>query len=75
MILDTVASVGRGTIGACRVAGSLALFAATGVSHLLRPPFYGRMFLRALIEIGYFSLPVVALTAVASATSSIEQIG
>ena len=64
MILDTVATVGRGTLGACRVAGSLALFAATGISHLLRPPFYGRMFLRALIEIAYFSLPVVALTAV-----------
>jgi phospholipid/cholesterol/gamma-HCH transport system permease protein len=64
MILDTVANIGRGSIGACRVAGSLALFAASGISHLVRPPFYGRMFWRALVEIAFFSLPVVALTAV-----------
>src|SRR5512137_1418814 len=47
-----------------RGAGAVALFAAEAISHLFRPPFYGRMFLRALIEIAYFSLPVVALTAV-----------
>ncbi len=63
-ILDFLATVGRGAIGACRVAGSLALFALEGVSHLVRPPFYWRMFARALLEIGYFSLPVVALTAI-----------
>jgi phospholipid/cholesterol/gamma-HCH transport system permease protein len=39
------------------------LFALEGVSHLFRPPFYGRIFLRHVVEIGYFSLPVVALTA------------
>ena len=44
--------------------GRLTLFAVTGLSHLLRPPFYWRMFLRSLVEIGYFSLPVVALTAI-----------
>jgi phospholipid/cholesterol/gamma-HCH transport system permease protein len=63
-ILDSLAAVGRGAIAACRITGSLALFALSGVSHLLRPPFYGRMFGRALVEIGYFSLPVVALTAI-----------
>jgi phospholipid/cholesterol/gamma-HCH transport system permease protein len=41
----------------------VVLFALEGVSHLLRPPFYGRLFLRHVVEIGYFSLPVVALTA------------
>ena len=63
-ILDLLAAIGRGVIGLCRAAGSLAIFAAIGVSHLVRPPFYGRLFGRALLEIGYFSLPVVALTAV-----------
>jgi phospholipid/cholesterol/gamma-HCH transport system permease protein len=61
--LDFVAAVGRGLFAACLITGRLSLFALTGLSHLLRPPFYWRMFLRALIEIGYFSLPVVALTA------------
>lgn len=63
-LLDIVAAVGRGTFAVCRAAGALALFALSGLSHVVRPPFYGRMFLRAFIEIGYFSLPVVALTAV-----------
>ena len=62
-ILDSLAAVGRGAIGACRLVGSVALFAVIGLSHVVRPPFYGRLFARALLEIGYFSLPVVALTA------------
>ena len=62
--LDFLALVGRAVIDLCRGAGSLALFGLEGVSHLFRPPFYGRLFGRALLEIAYFSLPVVALTAV-----------
>ena len=46
--------------------GALAVFATDGVSHLVRPPFYGRMLGRAFVEFAYFSLPVVALTAVFS---------
>ncbi len=64
--LDLVAAVGRGLLDACAHAGSVAIFAATGVSHLVRPPFYGRMFLRAFVEFAFFSLPVVALTAIFS---------
>ena len=64
MMLNAVATVGRGTIGACQTTGAVALFAATGISHLFRPPFYWRMFIRAFVDIGYFSLPVVALTAI-----------
>jgi len=62
--LDLAAVLGRGVIGAVRGAGQLALFALEALTHLLRPPFYWRMFGRALLEIGYFSLPVVALTAI-----------
>jgi len=62
--LDLIAGVGRLVLDACRTAGDLALFAAVGLSHVLRPPFYWRLFLRATVEIGYFSLPVVALTAI-----------
>ena len=64
--LDAAAALGRGTIGAVQGTGSVALFGAEGMSHLLRPPFYGRMFLRALLEFAFFSLPVVALTAIFS---------
>ena len=64
LLLNFLAALGRGVLGTCRTAGNAALFALEGLSHLFRPPFYGRLFLRAFVEIAYFSLPVVALTAV-----------
>jgi phospholipid/cholesterol/gamma-HCH transport system permease protein len=62
--LDGLAATGRGAIGVCRRSGDLALFALEGASHLVRPPFYVRAFGRAMLDIGFFSLPVVALTAI-----------
>jgi phospholipid/cholesterol/gamma-HCH transport system permease protein len=44
--------------------GRVVLFAAAVVSHLFRPPFYWREFGHALLQIGWYSLPVVGLTAV-----------
>jgi len=63
-LLNLLAAVGRAVIAACGVTGKVASFAGAGLSHIVRPPFYGRLFLKALLDIGYFSLPVVALTAV-----------
>ena len=64
LVLDPLAALGRGTIAACRVAGAVTLFALEAVANLLRPPFYWRQFWRAFVEIAWFTLPVVALTAV-----------
>ena len=64
--LDAAAALGRGAIGVVRGTGAVASFGATGLSHLVRPPFYGRMFLASFIEFSFFSLPVVALTALFS---------
>ncbi len=44
--------------------GRLVLFAALAVSHCLRPPFYPRLILRQMLDIGFYSLPVVGLTAI-----------
>jgi phospholipid/cholesterol/gamma-HCH transport system permease protein len=63
-ILNVLGAIGRAVIAACTETGKVALFAGSGLSHIVRPPFYGRLFLTALLDIGYFSLPVVALTAV-----------
>jgi len=63
-ILSLLAATGRAVIAACTETGKIARFAGAGLSHIARPPFYGRLFLDALLDIGYFSLPVVALTAV-----------
>jgi phospholipid/cholesterol/gamma-HCH transport system permease protein len=47
----------------CRTVGNLAVFAGDGAGHVVRPPFYAAEFGRQLLRIGYFSLPVVGLTA------------
>ncbi|GBR46089.1 MULTISPECIES: MlaE family ABC transporter permease [Neokomagataea] len=65
-VIELIAAIGRAVLGLIRHAGALALFALEGLSHLVRPPFYGRVFLTSLLEIGFFSLPVVALTALFS---------
>ena len=44
--------------------GRLVLFAVAAIGHCVRPPFYWRSFGRQLVEIGYYSLPVVGLTAI-----------
>jgi phospholipid/cholesterol/gamma-HCH transport system permease protein len=63
-LLSFVAAVGRVVLTACTETGKVAVFAGIGLSHIVRPPFYRRLFLNALLDIGFFSLPVVALTAV-----------
>jgi len=62
-ILDPVAAIGRAVLSGLQAAGAVILFALEALTHLVRPPFYGRLFLRHVTDIGYFSLPVVALTA------------
>ncbi len=64
--IDLVGELGRGALGLLRLLGAVAIFGATGLGHLARPPFYGRMFARAFVEFAFFSLPVVALTAIFS---------
>ena len=56
-------AVGHSTLGLMRLVGRVTLFTFSALSHLLRPPFYFREFAHALLFIGYFSLPVVGLTA------------
>ena len=58
-----LASIGRSAIGLLRGAGRLTLFALETVSHLFRPPWYPVEIGQQLLRIGYFSLPVVGLTA------------
>ncbi|WP_288940411.1 ABC transporter permease [uncultured Roseovarius sp.] len=55
--------LGRQVLAALAMVGRVAIFAADTVTHLARPPFYGREFLQALMQIGWLSLPVVGMTA------------
>ncbi len=57
-------AVGRLFISFLATTGRLVLFTGAGVSSIVRPPFYFRNLLRQMVEIGYYSLPVVGLTAI-----------
>ena len=62
--MSALATLGAAFLGMLAAVGRIAIFAAETLSHLLRPPFYPREFGAALINIGYFSLPVVGLTTI-----------
>jgi phospholipid/cholesterol/gamma-HCH transport system permease protein len=65
MILTSpLAHLGRSVLRLLAAMGRVAIFAAQVLTHLVRPPFYPREFFTALLQIGWFSLPVVGLTAV-----------
>lgn len=62
-ILSFLASIGRHVLAILASMGRITLFAVDTISHLARPPFYGREFSIALVQIGWLSLPVVGMTA------------
>ena len=63
-MMEFVANIGRLTLGFFEVTGRITQFTITSLSHCLRPPYYPRLMLRQMIDIGYYSLPVVGLTAI-----------
>ncbi|MFO1104609.1 MAG: ABC transporter permease [Amaricoccus sp.] len=58
-----LASIGRSVLDLAAATGRIALFTLATLSQLVRPPFYPTELGRQLITIGYFSLPVVGMTA------------
>jgi len=62
-MISLLASIGAAALSLLASVGRLAMFTGQTVTHLFRPPFYAREFGTALVQIGYFSLPVVGLTA------------
>ncbi len=63
LLLDGIGAIGATVLDGLGWLGGLAIFALRGVFCLFRPPYYPRLVGRSLLEIGFFSLPVVALTA------------
>ncbi|GAA0543573.1 phospholipid/cholesterol/gamma-HCH transport system permease protein [Rhizomicrobium palustre] len=61
--MNFFASVGRATLGLFREVGRLSVFTLDSVTSFVRPPIYWSLMLRQIMQIGYFSLPVVGLTA------------
>ncbi len=62
-LLDTCEGIGETIISLLHSVGTLAVFIARGVMHVFLPPFFPRLIMRQFIDIGYYSLPVVGMTA------------
>lgn len=62
-LLDLCARVGGTILMALQAAGRLSLFILESISHIFRPPFFPKLVIRQFMDIGYYSLPVVGMTA------------
>jgi phospholipid/cholesterol/gamma-HCH transport system permease protein len=62
--MNPLALIGQVFLGFLHAIGDLSLFAGRAILLGLRGPIYPRMILRQMIDIGYYSLPVVGLTAI-----------
>ena len=65
-ILTFINTLGRFAIGFFRATGDLILFTGSTLAHCVKPPLYLKETIRMCIEIGFYSLPVVALTTIFS---------
>jgi phospholipid/cholesterol/gamma-HCH transport system permease protein len=61
--MNAVAAIGRMVLTLFAETGRLAVFLLDSVTGLIRPPVYWSLILQQIMRIGFFSLPVVGLTA------------
>jgi phospholipid/cholesterol/gamma-HCH transport system permease protein len=62
--MNPLQPIGRVVLSFLSSVGRLTMFMLAALSHCIRPPFYPRIIVRQMVEIGYYSLPVVGLTGV-----------
>lgn len=62
--MNFLANIGSVFIAFLASVGRLAIFMGEAIFTGLKPPYYPRQILRQMVEIGYYSLPVVGLTAI-----------
>jgi len=62
ILMNFVATIGRTFLLFLSSTGRFSLFTGQAVSHCARPPFHLRLIGKQMIDIGYYSLPVVGLT-------------
>ena len=60
---NVLAPVGATFLTFLAVAGRIVIFAGQSLGAIFTPPYYPRRIVRQVVDIGYFSLPVVGLTA------------
>ncbi len=62
--MNPLAFIGRIILSLCEAIGEISFFAARAIAQGISGPYYPRAILRQMIDIGYYSLPVVGLTAI-----------
>src|SRR5215831_18788330 len=61
--MNFLALIGRAFLAFVGAIGRVAVFATRSTAHCFAPPWYFQAIVRQMLDIGYFSLPVVGLTA------------
>lgn len=61
--MNILATIGRIFLAFLETTGRLSIFAGRSIYAAVRPPYYVGMIFRQMLEIGYYSLPVIGLTA------------
>ena len=72
--MNFLSVIGKVFLASLALIGSLSIFAGRAVSHIVRPPIYWRLLGQQMLSIGYFSLPVVGLTALFTGATLAQQI-
>src|SRR5262249_48079757 len=60
---ETCQALGRTITNFLQRVGQLSVFIGKSILHCFTPPFFPNQFMRQIVDIGYFSLPVVGMTA------------
>lgn len=66
MIIKLIEMLGKFSLFNLSQIGSIAIFAGNSIKHCFTAPFYLKIILKKFLQIGYYSLPVVGLTAIFS---------
>jgi phospholipid/cholesterol/gamma-HCH transport system permease protein len=72
--VHALVALGSVIIGLLGAIGRLTRFACTAISRLVQPPWYPTQLFEQMLVIGYFSLPVVGLTALFTGSALAQQI-
>jgi len=63
LTINAFAWIGASVIGLCREIGAISIFAFKAIISIFTPPIFARQTLKQIVDIGYYSLPIVGMTA------------
>ena len=73
MTIPVITQLGRMVLALMATIGAVAAFAARAIQQTVRPPYFKAQIARQMLEIGYYSLPVVGLTAIFTGAALAQQ--